>query len=137
MTFNPYAQQPTKFRESLTFQEILNHQIEKCLEALADDESRIWVSQILSLQNLIVPSMLDNEYSSDLEKLEANWKLDLAKRDKEFEREKRLARGGAPDLVEHEGKVPGKDYWRAKFQIILSLCDRKDLLLKNAKESEI
>jgi len=128
-----YARPPqegTGVRESLTFEDILRRQVEKCADALSSNNRDYAEATITTLGDLITASLSDEEWLGELADKDDAWDADLAVRMKEYEIKKRKARGGCPDLVDMPSRRPDVNFFRGIYRIHLDLLDRRKMLTR-------
>src|SRR2546422_10393501 len=109
-----FSYQPpgSRFRESLTFQDILNHAIEAWRIAIADGDSREIKSTTEAMVLLITPGIRDPIFSAQAKSLEAEEEVKFALKWKEYKQKLFKARNGCPDLVEKPSEVADVEHWK-------------------------
>ena len=137
MSSGPPTYPHRQFTETLKHEDHIHNQIEVCRIALNHGDPIEVMNAVESLQTLITPNMLDDTFMAQLEGADEEWKEELKKRKRQYERELRSSARGCPDLVEKPNEKPGIDHWKKVYMICLGLFERKGLMLKVTVEDQL
>ena len=95
------------------------------------------MNAVESLNTLITPNMEDDQFLTELQGADDDWKKEQRKAAKKYERDIMAANGGCPDLISKPNAKPGIDHWKRIYMICLSLFERKGLMLRVDVTDEI
>ena len=127
--FRP-QQQFNQFRESLTYEEKIAGQVSRCLDAFNENNEDFMHSTIDALLTMIPTRLYDKDFAEELLALDGSWESEKQEAVKRYEKKRRAARGGCPDLVARPRMQPSREYWEKKFVILINLFDRAGIGLK-------
>jgi hypothetical protein len=128
MSYKQGYQGQQQFRQTLTFEDLLKIQIQKCLDAMSLNDLRGSAASVRVLANMLYSDMTDKDYLSQMQQLQKDYEVQHKKDARE--REIRLRGASCPDVVPALEDLPGQDYWENALRICLDLCGRKGLLMK-------
>lgn len=137
MGFQPQFQGYARFRETLKHEDHIHNQIEVCRNTLNRGDRAEVMNAVESLLTLVTPHMEDEEFLAELEENDEKWKKELAKRTAAYERRRKMAADGCPDLVPKPDQKPDLDHWKKVFMIACALFERKGLMLKIDVEDSV
>ena len=128
---------PVRFRETLKHEDHIHNQIEVCRQALNRGDTVEVMNAVECLLTLVTPNMEDVDFLADLEEADADWKAELAKRKREFNRDLQAAGDGCPDVLSKPSDKPGIDHWKRVYMIALGLFERKKLMLREDTSDQV
>lgn len=122
-------QQPQAFRETLSFQDVIRNQIQKCAEAFNVEDLKMESATVQNLRTMLsTPAFSDNQFDTDIQVLLESQEQERAQ--KLDEHKKRLRKAvGCPDVVPPPNLMPGEDHWRQMYLCCLSLCERNGITM--------
>lgn len=122
--------QPIIVRESLKFEDVIRNQIDACRKVFNEGDPTAIMYAVETLNSLVSPNVTDDQYLSDLQELEDEWKATKRKAAQAYRRELFEAQGGCPDLVEAPPNKPGAEYFKKLFEVCLAVFERHGLGFK-------
>jgi hypothetical protein len=122
-----------RFRETLKYEDIIHNQVEAIRQIFNRGDPREIMFAVDALGDLITPNIADGDFLAQLTSLDNEWEGTKAQMQREYEKKRRRAKGGCPDLVDKPSIIPPVEHFKRKFFIINSLLERKNLGLKIEK----
>jgi hypothetical protein len=137
LSFKNQGQPFQRFRESLTFEDIVKEQIKKCGEMMSQNDLQGSAAAVRVLVRLVTYKMNDQLFTEQMLELDEEWKGKMAEKNQEYQKRMKESSEGCPDLTEKPSELPGQDYWDDAFSICLDLFERRGLLMRQVVESPL
>jgi hypothetical protein len=129
-----YQAGPARFRESLSYQDIINHAVEAWRLALSGMVPEEVQGSTNAMLLLVTPGICDSTFSDQRKTLESEEEAAYVVKMADYKKQVYRARGGCPDLVPKPRKGAGIQHWEKLGSLCLALFERKNLLLKQERE---
>lgn len=125
-------------RESLTFEEVIKGQIQKCMDAFNDNNIDYVRSSVELLKDTLwTPDFSDGEFDTDILDLDDDWKRQRKVEERRYRREFEQCRDGCPDLVEPPRSQPDALFYKKMYMACIRLCERKGITWRQKKTDSI
>lgn len=128
--------QSQALRESLSPEEMVKTQIQKCLDAFNENNPDYIHSTVDALKNfLLTPDFADDEFFDDIQDLSDDWDHEEKKRKRAYE--KAAESSECMDVLDGPDLQPNTMHFTSMWMACLRLCERKGITWRKKVREDI